>query len=367
MPVRVQLGRAYAALGKVPEMMKVAQGLKDTPNAAVLTFVGEAYRRTGDHGYARVALDGAMKNELDHDPARALRALVILEDDDITNLDVAIDDLNTLKELGKDAVGVKQRGYAALGLALVGKKLGRPDRENDRELQTARSTLRSDPEVPLFDAKQWLASAEPAKAIPLAQEAIKLDKVRLEPYLTIAEAAAKARMWAAADAALADAQAVFGDNLELGLAKANRLAAEAKWEPAVAQLKGMIAVHDVAEVYRELGKLYLRKEPQDVTGAVDWLKKAAEKAAKRAPSVQANVYTWLGRAYAGAGDHKEAKEIYAQSLAATTAYSATYFWISLSLIELGERPAAKDALTKYLRAEPNGQFAERAKAKLSEL
>lgn len=367
MPVRVQLGRSYAALGKVPEMMKVAQGMKDTPNAAVLNFVGEAYRRIGDHGYARVALDGAMKNELDHDPSRALRALVILEDDDITNLDVAIDDLNTLKELGKDAVGVKQRGYASLGLALVGKKLGRPDRENDRELQNARTTLRSDPEVPLFDAKQWLASEEPAKAIPLAQEAIKLDKVRLEPYLTIAEAAAKSKQWAVADAALADAQVVFGDNLELGLAKANRLGAEGKWEPAIAQLKGMIAAHDNAEVYRELGKIHLRKEPQDVNGAVEWLKKAAEKAAKRSPAIQANVYTWLGRAYAGTGDHKQAKEIYAQSLAATTQYSQTYYWIGLSLMELGEKPAAKDAFQKYLRAEPNGQFVERAKAKLSEL
>jgi lipopolysaccharide biosynthesis regulator YciM len=367
MPVRVQLGKSYAALGKVPEMMKVAHTMKDTPNAAVLAFVGEAYRRIGDHGYARVALDGAMKNELDHDPSRALRALVILEDDDITNLDVAIDDLNTLKELGKDAVGVKQRGYASLGLALVGKKLGRPDRENDRELQAAKSTLRSDPEVPLFEAKQLLAADEATKAIPLAQEAIKLDKVRLEPYLTIVDAAAKAKQWAAADQALTDAQAVFGDNLELGLAKSSRFAAEGKWDQAIAQLKGMIAAHDVAEVYRELGKLNLRKEPQDVNGAVDWLKKAAEKAAKRAPGVQANVYTWLGRAYAGSGDHKQAKEIYAQSLAATTAYSQTYYWIGLSLIELGERPAAKDALTKYLRAEPNGQFKERASAKLQEL
>lgn len=367
MPVRIQLGRSYAALGKVPEMMKVAQTMKDTPNASVLTFVGEAYRRIGDHGYARVALDGAMKNELDHDPARALRALVILEDDDITNLDVAIDDLNTLKELGKDAVGVKQRGYASLGLALVGKKLGRPDRENDRELQAAKTTLRGDPEVPLFEAKQWLSTEEPAKAIPLAQEAIKLDKVRLEPYLTIVDAASKSKQWAVADAALADATAVFGDNLELGLAKANRFGAENKWDQATTQLKGMIAVHDVAEVYRELGKINLRKDPQDVNAAVDWLKKAAEKAAKRSPGVQANVYTWLGRAYAGNGDHKQAKEIYAQSLGATTAYSQAYYWIGLSLIELGERPAAKDALTKYLRAEPSGQYVDRAKAKLNEL
>ena len=367
--VRVQLGRTYAAMAKVPQMMKVAQSLKDTPNAAVLAFVGEAYRRTGDHGYARLALDGAMKDELDHDPARALRALVILEDDDITNLNVALDDLNTLKELGKESVGVKQRGYASLGLALVGKKIGRPDRDNDRELQLARTTLRSDPEVPLFDAKQWLGSDEPAKAIPLALEAIKLDKVRLEPYLTIVEAALKARpqQWAAADAALSDAAAVFGDNLELGIARANRLASEGKWDAAVAHLRGMIAVHDVAEVYRELGKLNLRKEPQDVNGAVEWLKKAAEKAVKRSPAIQANVYNWLGRAYAGAGDHKQAQELYSQALAATNAYSATYFWIALSLIETGDRPAARDALQKYLRAEPSGPYAERARAKLAEL
>jgi tetratricopeptide (TPR) repeat protein len=369
LPVRVQLGRSYAAMAKVKEMLTVAESLKDTPNAMVLAFVGEAFRRVGEHGRARLALDGAMKNELDHDPSRALRALVILEDDDITNLDVAIDDLNTLKELGKDAVGVKQRGYASLGLALVGKKIGRPDRENDRELQSARTTLRADPEVPLFDAKQWLASDDPAKAIPLALDAIKLDKVRLEPYLTIVEAAQKTKppQWAAADAALTDAQGVFGDNLELSLARANRLAQGGKSDEAIAYLKGIMAAHNVAETYRELGKLYLRKEPQDVNSAVDWLKKAAEKATKRSPSVQANVYTWLGRAYAGTGDHAQAKEIYGQALSATSAYAATYFWIGLSLIELGEKPAAKDALLKYLRAEPVGPYAERAKEKLKEL
>ena len=135
----------------------------------------------------------------------------------------------------------------------------------------------------------------------------------------------------------------------------------------MAHLRGMIAVHDVAEVYRELGKLNLRKEPQDVNGAVEWLKKAAEKAVKRSPAIQANVYNWLGRAYAGAGDHKQAQELYSQALAATNAYSATYFWIALSLIETGDRPAARDALQKYLRAEPSGPYAERARAKLAEL
>ena len=359
-PVRVQLGRTYAALGKVAEMVKLADSLKDNADPAALTFVGEAYRRIGDHARARVELDAAIKNNLDHDPARALRALVILEDDDITNLNIAIDDVKSLKDAGKDAVGTKQRGYASLGLALIGKKIGRPDRENDVALSAARSALISDPELPLFEAKQAV-DVDAKKAVELAQQAIKLDRVRLEPYLTIVDAATHAPkpQWAIADAALADATAVFGDNLEIGIAKGARLRDEGKYDEAVNLLRAMTGGHDVAEVYREIGKVYLKKG--DVPQAVGWLKQAAEKAKNRAPGVQANVYTWLGRGYAEAGDHAQAKAIYAQALAATTDYTATYYWIAVTLKELGEKPAAKDACVKYMRNDPNGPYAERCK------
>jgi tetratricopeptide (TPR) repeat protein len=364
--VRVALGRAYAASGKVQEMLKIAETLKDTPDPSALTFVGEALRRVGEHARARQALDGVMKNGLDHDPGRALRALIILEDDDVTNLNVAIDDLRSLKELGKDAVGTNQRGYSSLGMAVVGKKIGRPDRENDLELQAAKAALGSDPEVPLFEAKIALASGGadgPTKAIGLAQEAIKRDRVRIEPYLTLVEAATKAKNWAAADAALSDAAAVFGDNLELGLAKGTRLSAEGKHDEAIAHLKGMLAAHDVAEVYRDIGKVFVRKD--DVNQGIEWLKKAAEKVKNRSPAVQANVYTTLGKAYAQAGDHKQAKEIFAESLGATSEYSVTYWWLGLSLAQLGEDAAAKDAFKRYVNAEPNGQYAEAARAKLN--
>lgn len=363
--VRVALGRAYAALGKVPEMVKIAETLKDTPDASALAFVGETLRRTGAHARARQALDGVMKNNLDHDPGRALRALTILEDDDSTNLNVAIDDLRSLKELGKDAVGATQRGYASLGMAVVGRKIGRPERDNELEMTAAKSALGSDPELPFFEAKQLLAADKATAAIPLLQEAIKRDRVRVAAYVTLVEAASRAKSWAAADAALADGAAVFGDNLALGLAKGNRLAMEGRHDDAVAHLKGMLASHDVAEVYRELGRVFLRKD--DVAQGVDWLKKAADKAKSRSPAVQANIYTTLGKAYAQAGDHAQAKAIFGESLNATSEYSITYWWLGLTLEKLGETAKAKDALRKYITAEPNGQYKDPALEKINSL
>ncbi len=350
--VRAQLGRTYASLGKVPEMLKVADSLKTIPDAMALTFVGMAYRRIGDHGRARNALDGAIKNDLDHDPARALRALTILEDDDVTNLNVAIDDLNTLKELGKDAVGTKQRGYASLGLALVGDRLGRDHRENERELGLAKSVLGSDPELPLFEAKRAMSFDPPdyAKAIELAQSAIKDDRVRLAPYLVIVDAGAHSHNFGAAEKALTDAQAVFGDNLEIGLAKGDLLSRQGKFDEAVAALKAMLAAHDQAEVYRQIGVVFLRADKMN--DAVDWLKKAADKAGSRSPAVQANVYTWLGKAYAKAGDHANAVEIFGKSLNATAEYSSTYLYLAASEKALGNMAKAQLACKSYARAEP---------------
>jgi tetratricopeptide (TPR) repeat protein len=182
--------------------------------------------------------------------------------------------------------------------------------------------------------------------------------VRLAPYLVIVDAAThnKTPQWAVADAALQDATGVFGDNLQIGLAKAGRLRDEGRFDDAIAALKAMIPAHDQSEVYRDIGKVYLKKEMYP--DAVEWLKKAADKAKSRSPGIQANVYTWLGRAYAKAGDHAAAKEIYAQSLAATSEYTSTYYFLALTLRELKEVPAAKDACKRYLQADPNGPYRE---------
>jgi len=365
LPVKVQLGRAYAAAGKIPEMLKVVDQLKDLQDASALTFAGEGLRRVGEHQRARQALDGVMRNELDHDVARALRALVILEDDDDTNISVAIDDLRSLKELGKDSVGTTQRGYASLGTAIIGRKIGRPDRENEAELKSARAALPSDPEVPLFEAKQAIKSENWGAAIAAAEEAVKRDRFRLEPYLTLAEANIRAKNFAGADKALADAGAAgFGSTLALGLKRGQRLGAENRGPEAVTHLNSMLSGgNDTAEVYREIGRVYMRTG--DNANAVDWMKKAAEKAKNRAPAIQANVYTWLGKAYAQAGQHPDAKKVYAEALAATSEYTVTYWWLGLTLEELGERGAAVDAYRRYVNNDPNGTFADRARAKIS--
>lgn len=357
--VRIQVGRTYAALKKVPEMVKIADSLKEVPDPGAQAFVGESYRRIGDQNRARAALDNAMKNEIDHDPSRALRALVILEADDTVHFNVAIDDLNTLKELGKDSVGTKQRGYASLGLAVMGSRLGRAEAENKRELEAARAALRTDAEIAQFEAKQALDVGELDRAIASAEASIGIDPVRLQPYLQIVEAASRSRKWSKADEALGRAAGVFGDNLDLGLAKAARLRDEEKYDEAVASLNALKGKFDVAEVYRDIGKVYMRNG--DLPKAVDVLKEAAKKVGTRAPAVQANVYTWLGRAYADGDAHESAVEVYSQALNATSDHASTYYFLGVSMAALKKDGAAREALDKYLRADPNGTYAEKAR------
>ncbi|MBI1946316.1 MAG: tetratricopeptide repeat protein [Deltaproteobacteria bacterium] len=357
--VRIQVGRTYAAMKKVPEMIKIADSLREVPDPGAQAFVGESYRRIGDQNRARAALDNAMKNEIDHDPSRALRALVILEADDTVHFNVAIDDLNTLKELGKDAVGTRQRGYASLGLAVMGSRLGRAEAENKRELETARAALRTDAEIPQFEAKQALDAGELERAITSAEASIAIDAVRLQPYLQIVEAASRSKKWSKADDALSRAAAVFGDNLDLGLAKAARLRDEEKYDEAVASLSSLKAKFDVAEVYRDIGKVYMRNG--DLPKAVEVLKEAAKKSGARAPAVQANVYTWLGRAFAAGNEHESAAEVYGQALAATSDHASTYYFMGVSMAALKKDGAARESFDKYLRADPNGTYAEQAR------
>jgi tetratricopeptide (TPR) repeat protein len=363
-PVRVELGRALAAQGRIVDMISLADTLKDLPDANAASFAGEAYRRNGDVFKARAALDVAIKTDLDHDPGRALRALLILEQDDVVNLPVALDDVTTLLDLGKDAVGNRQRGYATLGRALIGQRVRTSDKETGRDIEAARLLLRNDAEMPLFEAQQAKNEKRWDDAIKLANDAIKLDPYRLAPYLALIEIGARAKKFDVADKAYNDARTTFADNLELGLARGQRLNAEDKTDEALSHLKGMLEKLDLAEVHRDIGKVYMKK--QDWPKAVESLKKAAEKASTRGPGIQANVYTWLGRALAKAEDHAQAKEAYAQALNATSEFPSTYYWLGVTLQVLEENDAAREAFTKYVRAEPQGAYVEDAKKRLSD-
>ena len=360
---RVELGNALAAQGKISEMVAIADTLADASDPAAFTFAGSAYRRIGDTFKARRALDNAIKTELDHDPSRALRALLILEADDVVNLPIALDDVTTLIDLGKDALGARQLGYATLGRALISKRVRSGDRESGRDIEAARLLLRNDPEMPLFEAKQAKDEKRYDDAKKLLDDAAKLDPYRLSPYLTLIEVGARAKKFDIADKAYDDALKIFGDNLELGLARGGRLLAEQKADEALAHLKKMLTTLDLAEVHRDIGKVYMLR--RDFPAAVASLKKAAEKAAVRGPGIQANVYTWLGRALAQAEDHAQAKGAYEQALAATSEFPATHYWLGVSLAALGEEAAAKDEVAKYLRAEPNGPHAEDARRRAS--
>jgi tetratricopeptide (TPR) repeat protein len=204
-----------------------------------------------------------------------------------------------------------------------------------------------------------------ANAQKFAEEAVKLDPYRLSPYLELIEIGARSKKFDLADKAYGDAQKAFGDNLELGLAKGGRLLAEGKVDEALSHLQNMLKTLDLAEVHRDIGKVYMKKNEMDK--AVESLKKASEKALTRSPGTQANCLTWLGRALAQAGDHKSAAEAYSQSLAATTEFTSTYYWLGLSLIELTQIDAAKDAFQRYMKIEPSGPYAEKIKAKMAEL
>ena len=366
LPVRVELGRAYALQGKSVEMLGVAESMKDAPDPGALAFVGSAYRRVGDTYNARKAFDNAIKTELDHDPSRALRALLILEQDDVVNLPIALDDVTTLLDLGKDALGAKQLGYATLGRALIAQRARTNDREVSRDIETARLLLRNDAEMPLFEAKQAKDDKKWDDAIKLLNDAIKLDPYRLAPYLVLMEVGARSKKFDVADKAYADATKAFGaTNLELGLARGGRLLAEGKADDALAHLQNMLKTLDLAEVHRDIGKVYMMKS--DYVNSVASLKKAAEKASTRGPGIQANVYTWLGRVLARNDDHAQAKEAYAQALAATSEFPSTYHFLAVSLIALGDNAAAKEALQKYLKNDPNGAYAEEDRAKLAGL
>lgn len=362
-PVRVELGRALGAQGKIADMVGIADSLAENPDVSGFAFVGATYRFVGETFKARRALDNAIKVELDHDPARALRALLILEQDDVVNFPVALDDVRSVLDLGRESVGLRQFGYATLGRAMIAKRVrSGSDREADSDITAARLQLRNDPEMPFFEAKLAKDEKRYSDALKFLEESIKLDPYRIGPYLATIEVGARAKKFDVSDKAYTDAQKIFGDNLELGLARGSRLLAEQKAEEALAHLQNMLKTLDLAEVHRDIGKVYMLK--RDSTNAVASLKKAAEKATVRGPGIQANVFTWLGRALAQAEDHANAKEAYAQALAATSEFAATYYWMALSLTALEETAAATEALQKYLKAEPNGPYAEDAKRRL---
>jgi cellulose synthase operon protein C len=371
--VQIELGRVYAAQGKISELIKLADGFKGSEDVRVLSFAADAYRRIGDGFKARKSVDESLKRELDHDPSRALRALLILEQDDVTNLAVALDDVQSLLDLGKDALGNRERGYATLGRALIAKRT-RGGKEVDRDIEAARGMLGRDAEMPMFDAQQEIvaASAKPGataddwkRAQELLEQAIKVDRFRLAPYLALVEVGARAKNFAVAEKAHADALQIFGDNLSLGLSHGQLQIAAGKTDEALASLDALSKKFDIAEVYRDMGKVYMKKE--DLPKAVELLKKAAEKAGARSVGVQANVYTWLGRALYQGKSYAEAKEAYAQALRATPEFTSTYYWLGLTLAELDEGAAAKDALKRYIDAEPTGAYVEKAKAKLADM
>lgn len=358
--VRIEIGKALLAQGKVGDAVAIADTLAAASDVAGLTFAATAYRAVGDVFKARRALESAIEAEPTHDPARALRVLIIIEQEDVGSLPVALDDVGALLELGDEKLGTRQLGYATLGRALVSKRL-RPDTNPDvsSDLAVARGLLSNDPETPFFEAVVATDEGRLDDAMTLVDEAIALDPFRIGPYLALIEVASRAQKFALADTVYSNGEKIFGDNLALGLTKSKRLVAEKRLDDALNHLSTMLKMFDRAEVHREIGKVSLLK--RDAHNAISSLKKAAHAASALDPATQAVIYMWLGRAFAQASEHRNAKAAYAQALAVSSAVPAAHYWLALSLEALKQDDEAKEAFTAYLEAEPSGRYAEEAR------
>ncbi len=365
---RIEQGRAYATIGKIDEMVKIAEEVKALTDPATQTFLGDTFRRSGDYVRARFSLDGAMKLEAGtdvYDPGRALRALLILESGDVANFDVALDDVTKLFDAGKDAVGPRQRGYATLGRAYFNAKVPERAREADRDLAEARKLLPNDPEVPLFEAKLLLNQGKPKEAIAKLNEAIAIDKYRIGAYLAMIDAAQGLGDDATGDKAIADMKALFPDTLAVPLAEAEMLVRKRRQAEARTLLEATAKKYDVAEVYRDLGKIMMSSG--DSAGAVEILKKAVDKAQSRPAAVKASVFTTLGRVLAAQEQYDDAIASYKEALQASASYAPAYYFVGVSLLAKGDNGAAKEAFKQYKKYEPSGAYAAKADDQLSKL
>src|SRR5690606_15439834 len=139
--LNVARGMYYRQNGKLQELEPILENLRNSaidPNH--LAWLGFAYRAVGDRTRARLAVDQAIKTKGDNDPARAQRALLILEQRDVGNIPIALDDLTTLQDLGKNSVGERQWGYMNLARGELS-RFNEREQEYQRDITAARGTL----------------------------------------------------------------------------------------------------------------------------------------------------------------------------------------------------------------------------------
>lgn len=363
--VNIVLARAYRTLGKLNEMQALLEEMrKGTTDPSQLTWLGVLYRALGDRIRAREAFELALKTEADHDPARAQRALLLLEVKDLSNLPVALDDVTRLQDLGKGNLGTKQYGYAALARGEIQRLSGR-DVESERDFKTAQDELGRDADVIFFQAKALAESNKLGDAVTKYQEATRADPYRLRPWDQLIRVAAEANKVDDAEAAVAEARKIFPDVIDISLGEVFVLARKRKFEEAQTMLEALLQKKDDAEARAELGRvlLYRGKDAE----AIEALRLAAEKSASKPSLTRAYIYTLLGRALAKSNDHDNAIEAYGQAVSTSSKYAEAYYWLGISLTEARRTSTAREAFSEVLKLDPKGERAQSAQSRLDAL
>jgi cellulose synthase operon protein C len=364
--LNVARGRYYRSTGQLKKLEPILESLRNAASdPSDLAWLALAYRTLGDDLRARLAVDQAIKTKDDNDPARAQRALLLLENRDLSNVPIALDDLTTLQDLGKNSVGEKQWGFMNIARAELNRFNDR-EQEYQRDLNAARNILGArDPELLFFEAKALSDQGKSAEAVAKLQDSLKVDRFRVLPWSSLVTFAADANMYSVANEALTEARALFPDAMKLLAAEVYLLAKQKKLTEAEALLRKRLESNDDAEVRQELGRVLLSQNKHG--NAIEELKKAAEKSKAKPTLVRAAIYTLLGRAFATSGDDDLAVETYSEAISINGGYADAYFYLGGSLQRQSRNGPAKEAYEKYLKLDPTGSKVAQAKQRVQTL
>ena len=357
-------GRALVAKGQMEQAEALAKKLEKSQNPTNLAFAGHVFRRVGQPDAARVAFDTALKLEPDHDPARAERALLILEQKDLDNLAVALNDVSHLVDLGKDNVGKIQRGYAILGRAEF-KRLGNKKDEAARDFEAAKKELFKDPQVLYFYARWQDQQGDSKGMLESLEKASKLDPHRLAIWEAYIGELARKRKYSEAQSVLAKARAVFPSHPDLLTVEVELLGRQKKLDAAEKLIRQKMAAGELPEHHRELGRILLMQK--EYGKAIKALETAAEKGKKSSKLTKASIHTLLGRSYARDEKEDKAIEAFSEAIKISRSYAPAYYYLGKSLKATGKERAAKEAFAQAHKIDPASDVGEAAKRQMDAL
>jgi tetratricopeptide (TPR) repeat protein len=138
-----------------------------------------------------------------------------------------------------------------------------------------------------------------------------------------------------------------------------------KLDDALTYLKKKVKTDDIAQVHREIGRVYLFK--RDYPQAIEALRQAAQKSKGTTRLVKADTYVLLGRALAISDDHRNAIEAFKNGIEIAGSYPSAYYYLGLSLKAQGKTGAAREAFQRAAKLEPSSSIGKKAAAQASSL